>query len=281
MFSCVSRNNFVAILILVSTVQGLGHRKLSNIKYILQWTSGSDAPIVLMPTGHQPFADCLWDNCFITRSKHYFNKIELFDAILFRAPDFARVEELPRDRSPKQKYVFVSQEPASMYPVAQQPAGFFNMTWTYKLDSDVTFRQILIKNRYGEDIGPQKAMKWLSLEDMLPTDDYLISRLKNKSKAVAWVESNCLSYSRREEYVAQLYYELAKFGLTIDIFGECGPGGIPNVKLGDVFQLLDTQYYFYLALEKAFDEDYVTEQLLYALQHYTVPIVFGGANYSR
>lgn len=281
MFNGVSRNNFFVILIIVSTVHGRGHKKLSTVKYILQWTSGSQEPLVLMPTGHQPFNDCLWDNCFITRSKHYFSDITLFDAILFRASDFVSVEELPRKRHPQQKYVFVSQEPASIYPLAQQHVHFFNMTWTYKLDSDITFRKIIVKNRYGEDVGPQKVMKWINIEDMLPTDDFVKSRLSNKSKAVAWIETNCLSLSRREQYVSELLYELSKLGLTIDIYGECGPGAIPNMKLEDIFQLLENQYYFYLALEKAFDEDYVTEQLLYALQHYTVPIVYGGANYSR
>lgn len=281
MFNGVSWNKLFVILLIVSTVDGRGHKKLPTVKYILQWTSGSQEPLVLMPTGHQPFSDCLWDNCFITRSKHYFSDVTLFDAILFRAADFTRVEELPQSRHPSQKYVFVSQEPASIYPLAQQPVQFFNMTWTYKLDSDITFREIIVKDRYGDDIGPQKDMKWINIDDMLPTDDFIISRLNNKSKAVAWIESNCLSLSRREEYVTQLFYELAKLGLTIDIFGECGPGGIRNVKLNEILRLLENQYYFYLAMEKAFDEDYVTEQLLYALQHFTVPIVYGGANYSR
>lgn len=281
MFNGVNREKLFVILIIVLTVHGRGHKKLSTVKYILQWISGSQEPLVLMPTGHEPFKDCLWENCFITRSKHFFKDITDFDAILFRASDFAHVTELPQNRHPKQKYVFVSQEPASIYPLAQQPVRFFNMTWTYKLDSDVTFRQIIVKDRYGEDIGPQKEMNWISIEEMLPADDFLISRLSNKSKTVAWIETNCLSLSRREEYVAQLFYELSKLGLTIDIFGECGTGAIPNLKLEDILRLLESQYYFYLALEKAFDEDYVTEQLLYALQHYTVPIVYGGANYSR
>lgn len=281
MFNVINRNIFFVILLIISSVHGRGHKKLSTIKYILQWTSGNQEPLVLMPTGQQPFIGCVWDNCFITRSKHFFNDITQFDAILFRASDFAQAEDLPVVRNPKQKYVFVSQEPASIYPLAQRPTHFFNMTWTYKLDSDITFRNIIVKNRYGEDIGPQRETKWINIEDMLPTDEFLISKLANKSKAVAWIETNCLSLSRREEYVAQLYYELANLGLSIDTYGHCGSGSISNMNLQDIFQLLETKYYFYLALEQTFDEDYVTEQLLFALQHFTVPIVYGGANYSR
>lgn len=281
MVNVINRNKLFVILLIVSTVHGGGNKKLSTIKYILQWTSGDQKPLVLMPTGQQPFVDCLWDNCLITRSKHYFNDIKQFDAILFRASDFARAEDLPRIRHPKQKYVFVSQEPASIYPLAQQPTQFFNMTWTYKLDSDITFRNIIVKNRYGEDIGPQMEAKWINIEDMMPADEFIKSRLANKSKAVAWIETNCLSLSRREEYVAQLYYELANLGLSIDTYGQCGLGSISNMNLEDIFRLLETKYYFYMALEKTFDEDYVTEQLLFALQHFTVPIVYGGANYTR
>lgn len=282
MFKGGNRNKFFVILIIVSTVHGRGHNKLPTIKYVLQWTSRFHKPLVLMPTGNKIFTDCLWDNCFITRSKHYFSDITQFDAVLFRTSEFARIQDLPQNRHSKQKYVFVSQEPASIYPLAQRPLSFFNMTWTYRLDSDITFRKIIVKNRFGESVGPQEEMKWLNAENMLPADDFVISRLSNKSKAVAWIESNCWSLNRREEYVYQLFYELSNLGLTMDTFGDCGPGGgITSVKLQDIFQLLENEYYFYLAFEKAFDEDYVTEQLLYALQHFTVPIVYGGANYSR
>lgn len=281
MFNGVSRAKLFIVLIIVLTVDGNGHKKLPTIKYILQWTSGAEEPLVLMPTGHQPFIDCSWDNCFITRSKYYFSDITQFDAILFSSSDHGYNDEVPKNRHPRQQYVFVSQEPASMHPLSQWTQNYFNMTWTYKLDSDVTFRNIMVKNRYGKEIGPQKNMAWINVDDMLPSDDFLISRLSNKSKAVAWIESNCMSISRREEYVAQLFFELAKLGLTIDIYGECGPESVSHIKLEDSLRLLEDQYYFYLALEKAFDEDYVTEQLLYALQHFTVPIVYGGANYSR
>lgn len=281
MFNGVTRNKFFVILIIVSTVHSRGHKKLPTIKYILQWSSDPQNPLTSMPTGNRIFADCSWDNCFITRSKHYFNDLNEFDAILFSTSDFLQTEELPWNRDPTQKYVFISQEAASLYPLAQKPTGFFNMTWTYKLDSDITFRKIIAKDRYGEHVGPQKEMKWMNVENMVTTDDFLISKLSNKSTAVAWIESNCFSLNMREEYVGHLFYELDNLGLRLDTYGECGPGGITDIKLEDIFQLLEDQYYFYLAFENVFDEDYVTEQLLYALNHFTVPIVYGGANYSR
>lgn len=47
------------------------------------------------------------------------------------------------------------------------------------------------------------------------------------------------------------------------------------------YALIESDYYFYLAFENSFCEDYVTEKILTATQHYAVPVVYGGANYSR
>lgn len=45
--------------------------------------------------------------------------------------------------------------------------------------------------------------------------------------------------------------------------------------------MLDTEYKFYLAFENSLCVDYVTEKLYGALQRGIVPVVFGGANYTR
>lgn len=46
----------------------------------------------------------------------------------------------------------------------------------------------------------------------------------------------------------------------------------------ECIDIVEENYYFYLAFENS---DYVTEKLMTALDHYTVPVVLGGANYSR
>lgn len=45
--------------------------------------------------------------------------------------------------------------------------------------------------------------------------------------------------------------------------------------------MLDQQYKFYLAFENALCIDYVTEKFFNALRRQIVPVVFGGANYTR
>ncbi|XP_063375065.1 alpha-(1,3)-fucosyltransferase C-like [Cydia amplana] len=49
----------------------------------------------------------------------------------------------------------------------------------------------------------------------------------------------------------------------------------------ECLKLIQEQYYFYLSFENSFSEDYVTEKLLTALENYAVPVVYGGANYTR
>lgn len=74
---------------------------------------------------------CQQDGCkFITRRKSRKIPITEYDAVLFHAPDFKSFKPLPKKRSPKQLYVFVSQG-------APQPShgrfldaykNFFNLT---------------------------------------------------------------------------------------------------------------------------------------------------------
>nr|XP_037877562.1 alpha-(1,3)-fucosyltransferase C-like [Bombyx mori] len=45
--------------------------------------------------------------------------------------------------------------------------------------------------------------------------------------------------------------------------------------------MIREKYYFYLSFENSFGEDYVTEKLLHALEFDAVPVVYGGANYTR
>ncbi|XP_053611989.1 alpha-(1,3)-fucosyltransferase C-like [Plodia interpunctella] len=45
--------------------------------------------------------------------------------------------------------------------------------------------------------------------------------------------------------------------------------------------LCENHYYFYLSFENSIATDYVTENLLIALNNYAIPVVYGGADYSR
>lgn len=258
------------------------------IKYILQWTRPDTQPFVFMGVGQQGFIDrkCAFTNCFVTSDRNLLSDVTEYDVILFHGPELVYVpilnSQFPKKRSPRQKYVFASMESADYYPICSDRLdGFFNWTWSYKLDSDARWGYLLVKDSNNIVIGPNKIMHWMKLEDMEPMSEEFRKKIKSKSKAAAWFVSNCDGRSGRSKFANQLKKELEKYNLVLDVFGKCGTMkcGLEHNK--DCDELVSDTYYFYLAFENSFSEDYVTEKLLRALQNDAVPVVFGGANYTR
>mmetsp|Transcript_41046 Transcript_41046/g.80519 ORF Transcript_41046/g.80519 Transcript_41046/m.80519 type:complete len:484 (-) Transcript_41046:89-1540(-) len=111
--------------------------------------------------------------------------------------------------------------------------------------------------------------------------------LRSRKNAIAWVCSNCDSFSGREYYVEQL----AKF-FPVHSFSKClhnqdWPEGADvasraNQDQGyaqERMQELYRQYKFVFALENANCEDYVTEKLKNAYSSGAIPIVDGPPDY--
>ncbi|OWA52656.1 putative Alpha-(1,3)-fucosyltransferase C [Hypsibius exemplaris] len=136
--------------------------------------------------------------------------------------------------------------------------GYFNLTMTYRLDSHVFFDSFS---------GFYRPHFISSLAELL----------LQKAKGILWLVSHCKTSSHREDYVA----ELSRF-VKVDKFGKCSGLGVKNPcpypGCPDDFI---RQYRFYLAFENSFCRDYVTEKVYWALNNDVVPIVMGGANYSR
>lgn len=257
-----------------------------KIKYILQWTSASNVPFVYMGKGQEEFIkkSCKYYNCYVTSNPHYLGDITKFDVVVFAGPEviYMGPEKLPQKRSPHQKYAFASIESSHYYPVCDRIFdGYFNWTWTFKLDSDTRWGYIIIRNEEGNIIGPNKVMHWMKTEDMKPVSKDLLSILKRKSKVAAAFVSNCDTAGRREHFTRALQIELEKYDLEIDIYGKCGKLKCDR----NVEELCDTiienHYFFYLAFENSLSEDYVTEKILHGLRHNAIPVVYGGANYTR
>lgn len=243
------------------------------------WTQPEVLPFTPLEMGLNYFINkkCYFQNCFVTSQKSYFQDLTDFDVLLFYV---ANIEEssIPTNRSENQKYVFVSGESPIHFGVADCLNGFFNLTWTYKLNSDATWRYFVVRNRTGEIIGPKTEMHWMDKKDMKPTSNYIKNKLRNKSIAAAWFVSHCETTGRREIFYRRLLKEFVKYNLKIDVYGECG-----DLKCDreECYALLESDYYFYLSFENSFGEDYVTEKVLTAVEHYAVPVVYGGANYTR
>lgn len=281
----------LTIIIFYFIVDITGNKNGNPLIYILTWATYGyfmgRASFLDDEKGQQYFVNkkCRFQNCFLTDNKTQLSDVRDFDVILFNIM-ILKDEDItvPSDRSVNQRYVFISTEPPAYHHIPHRYNGFFNLTWTYKLDSDTFFRYIVVKNQYGKLIGPKIEMNWIDINDMEPITKIVKQKLQSKNVAAVWLTSHCPTPSQREEYVKVLMSELNKYNLRIDIFGDCGHNNIKQCPKGtgkECPNLIESDYYFYLAFENSMSQDYVTEKLLTATKHFTVPIVYGGADYNR
>lgn len=266
-----------------------------NMIYVLQWNVTSEQAWAnwtfwYFEMGQESFTsrNCDFQNCFITYNRSFLRHIEDFDVILFNIVYYPHnSESIPQNRSNNQLYIFVASEPAALNPIKNVYAGFFNFTWTYKFNSDIFHPFYVVKNRIGEVVGPKRNPPWVDISTLPPTKKYVVRKILNKTIAAAWVTAHCTPELRRSVFVTNLYTELSKYGHKIDSYGQCGTlfcARKPNERvhvISNCYKKIESKYYFYLAFENSFCEDYVTEKVLHGYHHYTVPIVYGAADYSR
>lgn len=271
-------------IVILNVLYVESHSKRQGIIYVLLWTPMFHEPFVFWKHKRKSFVamNCKFQNCYISEDKDYFEDVTKFDVILFNTIDMTGYLELPRVRADNQIYIFVSTESAANYPQRAELFNyFFNYTWTYKLNSDIIYPYFIVRNKLRRKIiGPAKHVHWINSTKMRSVDETIKNRLQNKTIAGAWFVTNCYAHSRLK-YAHALNHELNKYNLHIDIYGACGTKACPRDEIDTCLSKLESDYYFYLAFENSFSEDYVTEKLLNALDHYAVPIVRGGADYSR
>lgn len=265
-----------------------GNDKNKSLIYILLATGLND-PYQEIPMEQRPFTDrkCVYQNCFLSDTPYYFEDVTDFDVVVYSAPSIRRhmsnhrEVNHPGSRSLKQRYVLYSLEASGNYPITSEYDGFFNWTWTYKFNSDIIAPYIAVRTKGGELIGPRPEIQWKEARDMKPTSTNIIRKLQYKQIAAAWFVSHCDAQSMRLEYVKKLNEYLAPFGHKVDVYGSCGNMSCPLDWIQECYALVESDYYFYLSFENSFCVDYVTEKLLHAVEHFAVPVVFGGADYDR
>ncbi|XP_047996083.1 alpha-(1,3)-fucosyltransferase C-like [Leguminivora glycinivorella] len=265
-----------------SQKQGELHKRV-GVRYILLWTDPTFAPLKFLRPAFVSFTSnrCEYTNCYVSSNASELGGELNFDVVLFNGRHLPKARNLPRHRSPKQKYVYVNMESSPNYPVYDMFFdGYFNWTWTYKLKSDLHWGYFSVYDTAGQIVGPKIEMHW---QEMSPISNQTKARLLSKSVAAAWFVSHCSTLSNREGFAKRLENELHRHGLKLDIVGRCGRmrENVCTRRITKCYKILENNYYFYLSFENSYSEDYVTEKVLTPLQHYTVPIVFGGANYSR
>ncbi|XP_072945711.1 alpha-(1,3)-fucosyltransferase C-like [Epargyreus clarus] len=252
-------------------------RFLSDIKHILMWTKIPG----LEDKGQRHFIDhkCTFLNCYVTTNRSLFGDLRYFDAILFNLQDISGDSvTLPVVRGVYQKYIFVANDSADNYPVCNPVYdNFFNWTWSYRYDSTITYKFITVYNANYENLGSH--FQWI--KNMTPIDLTLKTQFVTKSKAAAIFLDTCKSRSNREVFLSLLQKNLAKYNLSIDVFGDCGPLKCKRKTMFPCFWRLKKNYFFYMALEDSISMDFVTDVILYGYKYNAVPIVYGGAQYER
>lgn len=263
-------------------------QKLSDFIYILEWTPDYLEPFNYLEKDIEAFIkrDCVYQNCILTSNRSYLNYVTDFDAVLFNACHLTHGGRFPPIRTSDQQYVLVGIESAVKCPLPSVCNGLFNVTMTYRLNSDIPYPYITIKNDHGKIIGPKIITRWRNVSDMAIDED-IQKAVENKSIAAAWIVSSCAARNNRSDYVNSLNTELSKYGHRVDIYGRCGSLNcetLPGDRNGNISRCssrIKSDYYFYLAFENSFDKDYVTEKVLHGLRNFAVPVVYGGANYTR
>lgn len=254
------------------------NRFQKDLKYILMWnflnwsTTGN---------GQEPFvkANCKYINCFITSNRSLLtHDYTNFDAIVFN--NFENNPHLrPTKRRKSQKYIFYSKLPSEEYPVCNLHAdGFFNWTWSYKLYSDILSPFIEVSLKKGSlHIAPDRIADWANVRNSKKID---LDAFQYKHKAVAWYADKCHTRNNRMRAVLELSEHLHEQNESVDIFGKCGKP-CPNGTLEGCKKLFKKEYFFILAYEDSFSEDYVTKDVLIAYDSLAVPIVSGKSDYRK
>ncbi|XP_040262279.1 3-galactosyl-N-acetylglucosaminide 4-alpha-L-fucosyltransferase FUT3-like [Bufo bufo] len=162
-------------------------------------------------------------------------------------------KSLPQKPRPLyQRWVWFNMEPPLIITNLHFLDNLFNMTMTFRQDSDV-YRP------YGRIEALKKPQSF---------------SIPAKTKLVAWVISQWYPGARRN-----IYYEKLKEYLPIDVYGK------KHMKLSwDDFYQTISKYKFYLAFENSIYKDYITEKLWSnAFDSWAVPVVLGTSrkNYER
>ena len=171
----------------------------------------------------------------------------------------------PRWRLTFQRWVFLLYESPVHSTDFIKYDVLFNMSSTYKLESNTT--------SYYFQLNP---FYWKFNQKF----DENYNFLADKKEFSAIVISNCYDKSGRIEYINKI-----KHYIPVKIYGKCGEpcnnlysGTIGNdeCKLNIV-----KNYMFYFAFENSICNEYITEKFFEIVKYNIIPIVLGGGDYSK
>uniref|UniRef100_A0A672F6G7 Fucosyltransferase n=1 Tax=Salarias fasciatus TaxID=181472 RepID=A0A672F6G7_SALFA len=171
----------------------------------------------------------------------------------------------PEPRPPAQKWIWLNVEPPTKVPRLCKYEGIYNLTLSYREDSDIFVPYgYLIPNVLLDKVPQTRFAKKLN------------SSSDPRPGFVAWVVSHWENSLER----VQFYNHLKEF-IKIDLFGRAGTTILPPGR-DSVVQMI-RQYRFYLAFENSQHTDYITEKLWNTVRGGAIPVVLGPSrkNYER
>ena len=131
-------------------------------------------------------------------------------------------------------FVYFFREPPgkSMDEAYSKQSNLFDITYTYRRDSDIPFSYGKVIPRYFEYTQAYNKILQNKLAiDWKPIPKKLSSSLNDrdfgyKTKDILWMVSHCETDSKREFYVKKLQNHLST--LSIDVLGKCGNDSLPK-----------------------------------------------------
>lgn len=151
----------------------------NSIKNILFWTKFHDDQLWGMSeeTYDESYLEnlgCSVSNCVFTHNKNYLKSSHLYDAIIFHSAEnwWYKNDDIPSIRSPHQLYIMSSLEsPGEIKHNLKLDREFYNLTMTYRLDSDIIWPYGYVKDKStNQVIAPGYDPNWRGVDD---DNDYL------------------------------------------------------------------------------------------------------------
>ena len=145
-----------------------------------------------------------------------------------------RQEIMEKNQGHYPLFVYFFKEPPgrSMDEAYRKQSNLFDITYTYRRDSEIPFtyskvipRDFEYTQGYNKILQSKLAIEWRPIPRKLPS--FLNDRdFSYKKKDILWMVSHCKTDSRREDYVKKLQSHLST--LSVDVMGKCGNNSLPN-----------------------------------------------------
>lgn len=264
----------------------MAHRRLGLLRGVLLFASTTTFVLIYywrVRSASRPKVVLLWTTWCGRRSYPYFvedvidrkcpqeciftsrrDQLQSSDAVLFHGKDI-QLDDMPTYRNSRQRWIFFSLEPPVATPAEMLRAmnGMFNLTMTYRRDSDVTTLYGYTFRRRQRPLKPKSTSGKGTSSPRFP-----------KPGVAVWMVSHCKTSSRREAFVAELQKVI-----PVDVFGKCGVHDCQPKASDTCYKSAAKNYSFYLSFENSICKDYVTEKFFRPLLFDIVPVVMGGGNY--